>query len=195
MPLRLRKSAISSSSRRQRRSRQHLFDDHFGHRRLRSYAAQKLHRVEHFGDVVHRSSRHSPRSSAAPNGSLERIMTRTAAGRPAIGQADRKARPWVRRQDRPLAALRDHGREGLEVELHVGPRLATGRCGRSRRPGSCSSIAGRRAAGDIACRPASLPHHGRRTWLSVGDPGLPGVVDADDDPAGWRRHSALSRTT
>ena len=25
----------------------------------------------------------------------------------------------------------------------------------------------------------SLPHHGRSTWLSVGTPGLEGVVDAE----------------
>ena len=91
-----------------------------------------------------------------------------AAGRAAVGEADRKAGPRVRRQDRPLAGLRDDGREGLEIKLHVRPvqrrigaEEAAGIVHRQRQRAAC---AGRH----IACRPEACPTMAAGSGSSVG---------------------------
>ena len=133
-----------------------------GHRRLRSDAGARTSR--------RRASRRRRRGRLARSARWLRMRRAGRSTRIMISP-----RLVGRQLDRPIEkpgqgsgvrigrspALGNDGREGLEVELHVGPRPASGRCGRSRRHGSGDSDSGPPRKQEIpAARPASLPHHG-----------------------------------
>ena len=108
--------------------------------------------------------------------------------RPAIGQADREARPRVGRQDRPLA-----GSSGSRSR-RPGNRAA---CWAASRDGSVrkkppawfiDSDSGPAARQDIAHADQQLAPPWPQHLVERRHLGLEGVVDADDGPADWRRH-------
>ena len=124
----------------------------------------------------------TPASISATSASVEKALGTMRGG--TNGSAERipiSPRLVGRQFDRPIEkpghgsgvrigrspALGIDGREGLEIELHVGARVATRRCGRSRRHCSSTSESGPRRRSRYWAPTNSLPHQGRRSWLSV----------------------------
>ncbi len=102
------------------RSGAQLFLDKPRKRRLGRDVAQVLDRRQHLFDVVVGGKRvcRDHRMILGQRGSQPDMPP---AGRAAVRQPDRHARPGVRVQDRPLSVARHQRRERLEVQLHVRP--------------------------------------------------------------------------
>ena len=92
-----------------------------GQRLLRGDLAQEFDRQQHLLDIMIGGKRigHDARMGERIGG-LDGDLA--AARRPAVRQAEGEAGEGIGGEERPLALFRNERREGLHVELHVGPR-------------------------------------------------------------------------